>query len=159
MPVDTGAVRVREVNRSDDDFLLALSPRLSGVPRPEWQTLDSMEQFHSRFMTATLHNAVENSRTLIAVSQDTVRLGYIHMRPGKDGVTDEECGYVAILALTQEAEGHGIASLLMRFAEDWGREMGYRFLSLDVFADNRRAVVFYERGGFRSESIRMVKPL
>jgi GNAT superfamily N-acetyltransferase len=159
MPVDTGAVRVREVDRSDDDFLLALSSRLSGVPGPAWQTLDSMEQFHSRFMAATLHSPVENSRTLIAVSQDAVRLGYIHMRPGKDAVTDEECGYVAILALTQEAEGQGMARLLMRFAEDWAREMGYRFLCLDVFADNRHAVDFYERGGFRSESIRMVKPL
>jgi GNAT superfamily N-acetyltransferase len=106
-----------------------------------------------------VHNAVENSRTLIAVSQDAVRLGYIHMQPGKDAITEEACGYVAILALTQEAEGQGIARLLMRFAEDWAREMGYRLLSLDVFADNGRAVDFYERGGFRPESIRMVKPL
>lgn len=118
-----------------------------------------MEQFQRRFMAATLLPAAENSRTLIAVSENDVRLGYVHMQPGTDGVTDEACGYVAILALTEQAEGQGIAKLLMRHAEDWAREMKYRFLSLDVFADNRRALEFYDRAGFRPESVRMVKPL
>jgi GNAT superfamily N-acetyltransferase len=159
MLIGAGSVRVREATPSDTDFLFALSPRLSGVPRPTWHSLDAMEQFQSRFMAATLHNAAENSRTLIAISETDVRLGYIHMKPGNDGVTDEACGYVAILALTEEAEGQGIAKLLMHHAEGWAREKGYRFLSLDVFADNRRALDFYNRGGFRPESVRMVKPL
>ncbi|KRR18179.1 hypothetical protein CQ14_24950 [Bradyrhizobium lablabi] len=118
-----------------------------------------MERFQSRFMAATLDNATEGSQTLIAISQNDMRLGYIHMQPGKDGVTNEPCGYVAILALIEEAEGQGVAGLLMSYAEDWALKMGYRFLSLDVFADNRRALDFYQRGGFRPESIRLVKPL
>ena len=47
----------------------------------------------------------------------------------------------------------------MAAAEDWARGRGYRLLSLDVFADNKRAVEFYERRGFRCETFRMVKPL
>jgi ribosomal protein S18 acetylase RimI-like enzyme len=47
----------------------------------------------------------------------------------------------------------------MAAAEDWARGRGYRLLSLDVFADNRRAVDFYRRGGFKTETRRMVKPL
>lgn len=159
MSIGAGSIRVRQATRSDHDFLVALSPRLSGVPGPAWHDLVAMEQFQDRYMAATVNQAVENSQTLIAVSDDDVRLGYIHMQPGKDGVTDEACGYVAILALTKQAEGQGIAGLLMSHAEDWARDMKYRFLSLDVFADNRRAIDFYERGGFRSETIRMVKPL
>lgn len=118
-----------------------------------------MEHFQATFMSATLNQPANNSRTLIAVSETDTPLGYIHVKPGTDGVTGEPCGYVAILAVTEEAEGKGIARLLMRSAEDWSREMGYRFLSLDVFADNRRAADFYDSGGFRPESIRMVKPL
>ena len=156
---DTSTVRVREACPSDHDFLFDLAPRLSGVPRPAWHSLSAMEQFQSSFMTATLSNAAEGSRTLVAISQDDVRLGYIHMQPGKDGVTNEPCGYVAILALIEEAEGQGVAGLLMSHAEDWALKKGYRFLSLDVFADNRRALDFYHRGGFRPESIRLVKPL
>jgi GNAT superfamily N-acetyltransferase len=74
-------------------------------------------------------------------------------------VTDEPCGYVSLLALTEEAEGQGIAHLMMQAAESWARAQGYRFLCLDVFADNRHAVEFYERRGFQTETLRMVKPL
>ena len=47
----------------------------------------------------------------------------------------------------------------MDAAEAWARARGYRLLSLDVFADNRRAIDFYGRRGFKRETIRMVKPL
>jgi ribosomal protein S18 acetylase RimI-like enzyme len=47
----------------------------------------------------------------------------------------------------------------MSAAEEWARGRGYRLLSLDVFADNKRAIELYERRGFRSETFRMVKPL
>lgn len=111
-------------------------------------------------MAATFAPAeLEGAATLIAETADGRRLGYIHMRPGKDGVTDEPCGYVSLLALDKGAEGTGVAHRLMAAAEDWARARGYRFLSLDVFADNRRAIDFYKRGGFEAETLRMVKPL
>ena len=102
---------------------------------------------------------VEGASTLIACAEDGKRLGYIHLRPGKDAVTDEPYGYISLLATTKEAEGSGVATRLMTAAEDWARGRGYRLLSLDVFADNRRAVDFYRRGGFKTETRRMVKPL
>jgi ribosomal protein S18 acetylase RimI-like enzyme len=110
-------------------------------------------------MSATFATADPAAQTLVAWSADGERLGYIHMRPFKDGVTDEPCGYVSLLALSEEAEGQGIAHLMMQAAETWARAQGYRFLCLDVFADNRHAVEFYERRGFQTETLRMVKPL
>ena len=74
-------------------------------------------------------------------------------------MTEEPCGYVSLLAVDKDAEGSGVATRLMAAAEEWARSRGYRFLCLDVFADNRRAVDFYKRSGFGSETIRMVKPL
>jgi len=74
-------------------------------------------------------------------------------------VTDEPCGHVAIIVLESEAEGQGIARRLMAAAEAWATDRGWRLLSIDVFADNRRAVEFYLRTGFQMESIRLVKPL
>jgi GNAT superfamily N-acetyltransferase len=118
-----------------------------------------MEGFQDRYMASTFANVDPAARTLVAWSADGKRLGYIHMRPFKDGVTDEPCGYVSLLALTEEAEGQGIAHLMMQAAESWARAQGYRFLCLDVFADNRHAVEFYERRGFQTETLRMVKPL
>jgi ribosomal protein S18 acetylase RimI-like enzyme len=153
------AIELRPARPEDRDFLHSLSPRLSGVPGPAWHDLAAMEGFQDRYMTATFASVEVGAQTLIAESADGKRLGYIHMRPFKDGVTDEPCGYVSLLALTEEAEGKGIAHLMMQEAETWARAKGYRFLCLDVFADNRHAVEFYERHGFQTETLRMVKPL
>lgn len=154
------AIHLRPARPSDTDFLTSLSPRLSGVPGPAWHDLPAMEGFQERYMAATFSPAaLEGTATLVAETADGRRLGYIHMRPGKDGVTDEPCGYVSLLALAAEAEGTGVGRQLMAAAETWARERGWRFLSLDVFADNRRAIDFYRRRGFKSETIRMVKPL
>jgi GNAT superfamily N-acetyltransferase len=142
----------------DRPFIDSLSPRLSGVPRPAWHDQAAMDGFQDRHLAASFE-PIEGSSTLVACACDRRRLGYIHLRPGTDGVTNEPCGYISLLATTKEAEGSGVATRLMNAAGDWARERGYRLLSLDVFADNRRAVEFYRRGGFKTETRRMVKPL
>jgi GNAT superfamily N-acetyltransferase len=151
-------VTLRPASSDDWTFIESLSPRLSGVPRPPWHDLQAMAGFQDRHMAASFAPA-DGASTLIACAADGKRLGYIHLRPGRDGVTDEPCGYISLLATTKEAEGTGVATQLMQAAEQWARGRGYRLLSLDVFADNKRAVDFYMRGGFRSETFRMVKPL
>ena len=149
---------LRLAEADDRAFIDSLSPRLSSVPRPAWHDVAAMEGFQDRHMAASFA-PIDGASTLIACDEDGKRLGYIHLRPGKDAVTDEPCGYISLLATTREAEGSGVATRLMTAAEDWARGRGYRLLSLDVFADNRRAVDFYRRGGFRTETRRMVKPL
>jgi GNAT superfamily N-acetyltransferase len=151
-------VTLRPATADDRAFIDGLSPRLSSVPRPDWHDLAAMEGFQDRHMAASFE-PIEGASTVIAWAEDGRRLGYIHLRPGKDGVTDEPCGYISLLATTKDAEGSGVATRLMTAAEDWARGRGYRLLSLDVFADNRRAVDFYRRGGFKTETRRMVKPL
>ncbi len=111
-------------------------------------------------MEAALRSPHPGSITIVAAEAvGGRRLGYMHAHPSRDGVTDEPCGHVAIIALEADAEGQGIAGRLMAEAEAWAKAQGWRLLSIDVFADNRRAVDVYIRGGFRPESIRLVKPL
>ncbi|WP_375785900.1 GNAT family N-acetyltransferase [Bradyrhizobium sp. Pha-3] len=153
------AIAIREADAADRAFLFDLAPRLYNVPRPSWHTLDAMMQFQNRFMASTLEPAAPNSLTLIASDPGDRALGYVHLQTSRDGITDEVCGYIAIIAVIEEAEGTGVARRLIVEAQEWARRQGYRFLSLDVFADNKRAVNFYTREGFEAESIRMVKPL
>lgn len=151
--------RIRLASDADLPFLLSLTPRLSGIPRPAWHDLASMEAFQNRFMKATLQPPALGAATYIAVNASGDPVGYIHVEPGRDGVTDEPCGYVSLLAVKEEAEGSGIAIALMDHAEKWAGEQGYRLLSLDVFATNVRAKKFYEKIGFAAETIRLVKTL
>ena len=154
------AASIRPADASDTPFLFQLTPRLAGVPRPSWQTGEAMMDFQKRFMEATLRPPQQGSLTLVAVEGGSDRrLGYVHAHRSRDGVTDETCGHVAIIVLEAEAEGQGIARRLMASAEAWAKGQGWRLLSIDVFAENRRAVEFYLRTGFQMESIRLVKPL
>ncbi|MDP3239916.1 MAG: GNAT family N-acetyltransferase, partial [Reyranella sp.] len=120
------AIALRPACPEDRDFLHSLSPRLSGVPGPAWHDLAAMEGFQDRYMTATFAAVEKGAQTLVAWSADGKRLGYIHMRPFKDGVTEEPCGYVSLLAVDKEAEGLGVARVLMDEAETWARAQGYR---------------------------------
>lgn len=153
-------VHLRQAADEDMAFLFSLAPRLAGVPRPAWHTAEAMTGFQDRFMAATLDPPQRNSITFVAVeAEGGRRLGYIHVHPSRDGVTDEPCGQVAIIALDADAEGQGIAGRLMAEAEAWAEAQGWRLLAIDVFADNRRALDFYIRSGFQPESIRLVKTL
>src|SRR5947209_3757852 len=118
-------ITLRPATVDDRAFIDGLSPRLSSVPRPRWHNLAAMEGFQDPHMQASLA-PVEGAVTLIACAKDDRRLGYIHLRPGTDGVTDEPCGYVSLLATTPDAEGTGVAARLMSAAEDWARGQGYR---------------------------------
>jgi len=158
-PTNGEPVTLRDATPQDRAFIDGLSPRLAGVPHPPWHDDHAMEGFQDRYMATTFGDIEEGARTVLACAPDGRRLGFVHMRPGTDGVTNEPCGYVSLLALIPEAEGRGIAHRLMQEAEAWARGRGYRLLSLDVFADNRHAVGFYHRCGFVAESLRLVKPL
>jgi ribosomal protein S18 acetylase RimI-like enzyme len=153
-------VRLRPADEEDVDFLFGLSPRLAGVPGPSWHTSEAMTDFQERFMATTLGAPQPRSMTVVAEeAEGGRRLGYIHAHPSLDAVSDEPCGHVAIIALEADAEGRGIAGRLMAEAEIWAVAQGWRLLSLDVFSENRRAIDFYIRAGFRPESTRLVKLL
>ena len=118
-------VYLRRADDEDVAFLFSLAPRLAGVPRSPWHTAEAMMSFQERFMEATLRPPQQSSVTSVAVGAgDGRRLGYIHAHPSRDGVSDEPCGHVAIIALEADAEGQGIAGQLMAEAEVWARAQG-----------------------------------
>ena len=60
---------------------------------------------------------------------------------------------------SSHAEGRGIGQALLATVEQWSRDAGFRFLSLNVFADNARAVGIYEKAAYRADFVRYVKQL
>jgi GNAT superfamily N-acetyltransferase len=148
-----------EEGEADRAFIRALNGRLSDVIDAPTHSRDEVVAFQDRFTASAWGVGVGDSATLVAASNDGRRLGYVHVREGTDDIANEKCGYIALLAVVAEAEGEGVGRSLLRAAEKWAKDMGYRRLSLDVFASNRRARQFYEEAGFRPETIRLIKPL
>jgi GNAT superfamily N-acetyltransferase len=64
-----------------------------------------------------------------------------------------------MIAVTEAAEGSGAAAALLATAEQWGRARGYPALTLNVFDGTTRARAFYEKSGFRIETVRYTKAL
>lgn len=149
-------IRQEEVE-TDRAFIRGLNERLSGVIEAPTHSNDEVVAFQDRFTASAWGNDTGESATFVAVGKDGQRLGYVNVRGSMDEIANEECGYVVLLAVAAEAEGEGVGQSLLQQAEDWTREMGYRRLSLDVFASNHRGQRFYEKAGFRPETIRVIK--
>ena len=157
--IHESGVRIRAAGDEDVGFMFALAPRLAEVADLPWHDSQDLIAFQHRYMRAAFARPKSETVTLIAETADGGKLGYVHAEASTDLVTLEPCGYVTVLALTQEAEGQGIAARLMSGVEDWARDQGFRLLGLDVFANNRRARSFYAKLGYEEDSLRLTKPL
>lgn len=144
---------------ADRAFMRGLNARLSGVIEAPTHSKQEVMAFQDRFTASAWEHDPEDSATFIAVGKDGQRLGYVNVRGSADEIANERCGYIALLAVADQAEGEGVGQSLLQEAEKWAGQMGFRRLSLDVFASNLRGRSFYESAGFRPETIRVIKRL
>src|SRR6266540_4683957 len=143
-------VSIRPAIAPDHAAVLALADRLPAfgpTTRPASEIVD-----RERAVLATaLSQPVGGSAILVAEQPSRGVVGVILLESRRDYFTDEAHGHVAILAVAREAEGQGVGRALLGAAEDWGRERGFRRLTLAVFADNARAKELYARQGWQAE--------
>ncbi len=157
---DARPVRIRSMRPDDREFILSLTSRLEAVGTPPWRDPAKMHAFHQRYAEATLNATGPDEAVFVADNHHTgERLGVVHVMESNDGLTGERQGYVATLAVSDEAAGNGIGRLLMQHAETWSRDRNLRIVALDVFAHNRGARRFYSRLGYQDETLKMVKDL
>lgn len=145
-------------DQADSDFIRLLDERLVRVFRAPAHSPQEVAAFQARFTAAAL-TTTDTACTIIALTEDGRRLGYINARMTIDEISLEPSAYIALLAVAREAEGHGVAQALMKDAEAWARGEGATRFFLDVIAGNERGRAFYARAGFAEESLRLVKRL
>ena len=154
---------VRPGTSRDEAAVLALVPRLrafrpssqsSSTLRPP-EALDAGEQRTlRRFFDGNLAGAC-----LWVADDEGMVVGMAYAERATDYFTQEPHGHLGILAVAENAEGRGIGQALLRTVEQWSRDAGFRFLSLNVFADNDRAIGVYEKAAYRADFVRYVKQL
>lgn len=76
-----------------------------------------------------------------------------------DQVKGDRHAHIFLLYVMPEHRRQGIGSALMRHAEDWARARGDRQLGLQVFQSNQPALSLYQKLGYQTQSLWMVKPL
>ncbi len=149
---------LRDAGEMDMPFILSLSPSLAEVAKLYWHKDETVQKFQDDYIIEMLAETKVKNITLIA-EKDGISLGFIHARERGDEISEEICGTVPLLAVTEQAQGTGIGKMLMEAAENWAKAQGFRLLHLEVFSANNHAKDFYQKLGFEQETLHMIKPL
>jgi ribosomal protein S18 acetylase RimI-like enzyme len=151
-------VTIRPAEADDHDFLLTTAKRLSAAGVPPWRTGAEVVTGEQRTLRAFFVAPPVTCAVFVAHGKHG-RSGFVYLEQSRDYFTLETHGHVGMLAVTEEAEGQGAAAALMRAAEAWARDRGYRKLTLSVFEHNRRARNLYEHLGFAIDTIKYLKTI
>lgn len=90
-------------------------------------------------------------------------LGYafcVHIEHINDNnLTDIKTLYIDDLCVDENARGQHIGTKLYEYVLDYAKKQGYYEVTLNVWADNKKALKFYESIGLRVQKIGMEKIL
>ncbi len=102
-------------------------------------------------------------RPVFVAEQDGQVVGYAFCIPkqfvGDRSMTDVRTLYIDDLCVDEAARGKHIGTKLYGFVLDFAKRQGYYNVTLNVWADNKAAVKFYEKIGLRVQKIGMEKIL
>lgn len=151
-------IEIRPASDADKEFVAGLVSSLLEFGSPAWNDKKALTPGFADVLASAVRAPDPGSAVLIAQGTDGTRLGFISLKVRED-VTGVERGHVADLAVTEDARRAGVGRALMQAGESWARERGLRALSLDVWSTNKRALQFYDRLGYRAESLCLIKAL
>ncbi|GAC1649431.1 MAG: hypothetical protein NVS4B3_06490 [Gemmatimonadaceae bacterium] len=150
---------IRPVASTDRDWILALVPRLHEFGPPGWRDAHQMTAAATAVIAEKLGRMPPSSAILVAETAGGVPLGFVHLESASDYFTGEQHGHISDIIVDRAHEGSGAGRALMRAAEGWAGDRGYRLLTLNVFGANARARALYEHLGYAPETTRYVKAL
>ena len=134
---------IRKAQEQDRSFIFELSPNLAEVAKLEWHTDDVIYKMQDDYIAEMLAKTSQPNVTFIAESNN-VQMGFIHVRIRKDDMSGEDCGTIPLLAVSPKSQGLGVGKILIRYAENWAKNLECRLLHLEVFANNKNAKGFYQ---------------
>ena len=153
------------IRRAKDDDIPTLDKLLFQVhevhhkARPDLFKADA-----KKYTDEQLKAILANDKTPVFVAEsDGKILGYafcIHKQFINDNnMTDVKTLYIDDLCVDENARGKHIGKTLYDFVVSYAKENGYYNVTLNVWADNKKAVGFYEKIGLRVQKIGMEKIL
>lgn len=154
-----GPIVVRPATEADRAFVLGLVPRLRAFGPSLLRPPEAMDAAERQALERAFDAQPAGTVLLVAEHPAEGSLGVAYAETAADYFTREPHGHLAILAVTEPAEGRGVAPALSEAVERWAAEQGFRFLTLNVFSGNTRARAAYERAGYTPDIVRYLKEL
>ena len=102
-------------------------------------------------------NPASQSPSLL-VSQ-SLKIGCLWLGNAIDQVSGDRYAHIFLLYVDPEHRHQGIGAALVKQAENWARERGDRQIGLQVFVTNKPALNLYQKLGYQTHSLSMLKSL
>jgi GNAT superfamily N-acetyltransferase len=138
-------------------MIVALARRLAAFDLPRWRQPDDISTADARAMMEAVAAGSDQNEVFVA-ERDADIVGCLHMLTMTD-FFGRRHAHVSVIATAASAEGTGVGTALLKYAEDWSRARGMTLLTLNVFDANARARRFYERAGFAPETLKYAKEI
>ena len=149
--------KIQEAESHHREAVLKLLPRLAGFQIPKQRKPEEFWQGDAVLVKQHFDEKHMDTRIWIAVDETDHVLGTLLLRFNQDPLNEQTNAHVEVLAVSQQAEGNGVASQLLKIAEAETRKQQALSLSLNVFSNNERARSLYQKFGFDEEIIRCIK--
>ncbi len=153
------AVHVRVARSSDRDAILALVPRLRAFGSVPLRSPEALDRAEREALERALDEPKPDAVLLVAEFMGAGVVGIAYVQTATDYFTGEQHAHLAILSVSEVAEGRGVGRALLAATDGWTHARGYRFVTLNVFEANARARAVYERAGFAPDTLRYYKEL
>lgn len=151
-------LRVR-LAEDDDDFILALAPRLVDFTLPPWRRRHECLGGIRNDLARHLDEQPANNFLLVAEDESGERVGLLELQKTQDFFTGHINCHISNIVVVPAHERRGIGKALMAYAESWAREHRCALVTLAVFPGNERARAMYEASGYGVDLVRMAKPV
>lgn len=121
---------------------------------------DGTKKYTDTELIALIH---DDLKLIFVFETNNEILGYafcVHIEHINDNnLTDIKTLYIDDLCVDENARGQHIGTKLYEYVIDYARKQGYYEVTLNVWADNKKALKFYESIGLRVQKIGMEKIL
>jgi len=154
-------ITIRKAVDDDVDFISRHAYRLLDFELPAWRAneKDEMTKADVRHIMKSMFSKGNEPQVFIALDSSGQRCGFIHLDMQRDYYTDELSAHIRDIVVIAEAEGKGIGKALLQKADEWAKQNKARWITLNVFEENKHAREVYEKTGYQVEWVRYLKVL
>jgi GNAT superfamily N-acetyltransferase len=149
---------IRPAKTADRQGVLALIPQLRSFGDVPCRAAEALDAGETRTVNRFFDTPSQRAALWVAEDEHGI-IGAAYAEEVTDYFTQEAHAHLGILVVAPAASGRGIGRALVQTVERWARQRKHRFLTLNVFAGNAAARVFYDRAGFETDILRLIKPI
>ncbi len=98
----------------------------------------------------------EDSLLVVAVyNGELVGSGYAQIRKSKQYIKYDTYTYLGFMYVTPPYRGKGIIGEITEYLQNWSKDRGILNMKLEVFTENKVAIIAYEKAGFYKRIVEM----